>query len=93
MSRSESFCSRYKVELIDLMERFGLFAPTPNKQDEWLVPTLLREASSAPPGWPSCGADAVQLRIHFSLEGQVTCMHGVTCMHNELHAWCDLHAW
>ena len=75
--RQDEF-EEHKRELRDLMVRFGLFVPLPGKQDAaghhergnaWLVPTLLRDASSEPSGWPATPQDAARLRIHFTHEG------------------------
>jgi len=61
-----------KVELLDLMTRFGLVVPVPGRRDEYLVPPLLPQAAmfTSPWGWPTLAKDAAQLRIYFCLEGQ-----------------------
>ena len=63
----------HSTELLDLLVRFGLVVPVPNKPDEYIIPALLREvaSASAPRGWPAASADSATMRIHFSLAGQV----------------------
>ena len=55
------------------MIKFGLLVRVPKKHDEFLLPAQLRDSSdaSAPAGWPSRDEDALQMRLHFSLTGQM----------------------
>ena len=62
----------YKAELLDLMQRFGLFVPIPNKPQHWLVPTLLKESKSVPPGWLAPPADAAQLACTSRFKGRAS---------------------
>ena len=61
-----------KGPLLELLARFSLLIPVPRKQDEFLVPALLRDTSgmNAPASWPASLPDAPRLRVFFHLDGQ-----------------------
>ena len=65
-----------KNELLDMMERFSLLVPLPEREGEWLVPALLQQQSlmreTQPAGWPAPrdDANAPTVRLHFSLAKQ-----------------------
>jgi len=64
----------YKVELRDLICRFGLAIPLPTKPDHFLIPALLPPSSisSMPQGWQMAPpAPHMQMRIFFHLSGDL----------------------
>ena len=53
------------------MLRFGLAVALPKRPDHFLIPSLLSDDFTTPPGW-HVSPSAPQLRIHFFLEAEQT---------------------